>query len=62
MMTRYGDLTSDAGAIVEALNFSVQTVTTVRYGNWASGLPDQHPTVILDAVLGRTAPALGGRY
>src|SRR5262249_424375 len=38
LVIRYGGLTNDPGAVIEALNFSVQTVTTVGYGNWDNGL------------------------
>ena len=40
MNERYGELTWRSDAIVEALNFSVQTVTTVGYGNWSNGLSE----------------------
>lgn len=43
LLVRYGGLTSDTDAIIEALNFSVQTVTTVGYGNWDTGLSANAP-------------------
>jgi len=38
VLVRYGELTWDKNAIIEALNYSIQTVTTVGYGNWETGL------------------------
>jgi hypothetical protein len=37
----------DTAALVEALNFSIQTITTVGYGNWATGLADRDPALLM---------------
>ena len=60
VLVRYGELTWDKNAIIEALNFSIQTVTTVGYGNWEAGLSgkalldlklDSLPTMLVGAAL-----------
>lgn len=38
----------DARSVVEAANYSVQTVTTVGYGNWVPpGVPEDDPRILI---------------
>lgn len=47
MVVRYDTVVwSDTNAAIEALNFSIQTVTTVGYGNWSTGLADGDARIV----------------
>lgn len=60
-VSRMADGQYTADSVTEALYFSVQTVTTVGYGNWQAGLKDKDPKVM--AVKAIAIPAmLGGAF
>lgn len=42
-VSRMSDGKYTPDSLTEALYFSVQTVTTVGYGNWQAGLKDDNP-------------------
>lgn len=42
----------DARSVIEAANYSVQTVTTVGYGNWVPpGIPENDPRILMVKLL-----------
>jgi hypothetical protein len=60
-VTRMADGQYTPDSLTEALYFSVQTVTTVGYGNWQAGLKDKDPRVMATKVIAIPA-MLGGAF